>query len=407
MFKSISEWYDRWEQEQLDVLADPSLVAGVQPGYRRYCAQKLAELSPIERQELREFSITYQGRRLWIASAKLIAGFSLAGLLVHLLVPSTLSLPVVVMAANMLGFCALMAVVSVWFNYRKVANRKLQLAGFIIGCAIAGALVGVATAVGAGDKDAVDVLAKLPRTLAIITLGAGGLVVAPLLIIGALRNRRYEALTVQLQLDAERERMARELSESQLRLLRAQIEPHFLFNTLGAVQQLAEQGAPRAAELTANLIDFLRASLAEMRNEQASLGDEFRMIEAYLKVMQARLGERLRYSVSLPEALAHVSVPSMVLLTLVENAIKHGIEPALRGGEVQVSGQQAGDKIAIRIRDTGAGMSPVPGAGVGLDNVRRRLQLAYGGGASLALEDHGDGVVAEVTLPLESKEAAA
>ena len=101
-----------------------------------------------------------------------------------------------------------------------------------------------------------------------------------------MANRQYEALTVQRQQDAERDRLARALSESQLRLLRAQIEPHFLFNTLGAVQQLAEQGGPgaaRAAALTADLIAFLRASLAEMRSEQVPLQSEFDMVAAYLR----------------------------------------------------------------------------------------------------------------------------
>jgi len=235
------------------------------------------------------------------------------------------------------------------------------------------------------------------------------LIGVPMVVIGAFRNRHYEALTLQLQLEAERERMARELSESQLRLLRAQIEPHFLFNTLGAVQQLAEQRAPEAASLTANLIAFLRASLTEMRSEQASLGAEFTLVEAYLQVMQPRLGTRLRYSVSLPEALRSVSVPSMILLTLVENAIKHGIEPALRGGEVHMSAVQDGDSVVIRVVDTGAGMSPEPGSGLGLENVRHRLQLVHGDAASLRLEDNdsGDGIAAEIVIPFQCKQEAA
>ena len=401
MLNRIAEWYDGWEQEQLDVLADPSIAATLPAGYRRYAGQKLAELSPIERQQLREFSITYRGRRLWIALARLVLAFSAAGLLLSLVLPARYSLMHAVVLANLVGCAGGMALVSVWFNYRKFVSQKLRVLLSFIGFAVVGVLAGAAMSYVSGDKPLDVVLEKLPRALALAGIGVGLLVATPLIIIGALRNRHSEAIALQHQLDAERERMARELSESQLRLLRAQIEPHFLFNTLGAVQQLAEQGAPQAASLTASLIAFLRASMTEMRSDQTSLGAEFKLVEAYLQVMQPRLGERLRYSVSLPEALVSVSVPSMILLTLVENAVKHGIEPALRGGDIHVSARQDGGNIVICVRDTGAGMSAVPGTGVGLENVRRRLQLANGGKASLTLDDIGDGVAAEIVIPFQ------
>ena len=409
MLKRIAQWWSDWEQEQLNVLDDPGIADTLGPGYRRYAAQKIGELSQIERQQLREFCIAYRGRRLWIALAKMLLAFSAAGLLVHLLFPSQRSLPYIVMMANLIGFTAAMVLASVWFNYRKIANNKPRILWSIVLWAMAGILAGAVLSYATGDKSLDVILSNLPRKLALATLGAVMLVGVPLVIIGALRNRHYESLTLQLQLEAERERMARELSESQLRLLRAQIEPHFLFNTLGAVQQLAENRAPEAASLTANLIAFLRASLKEMRSEQATLGAEFKLVEAYLQVMQPRLGARLRYSLSLPDALVSVSVPSMILLTLVENAIKHGIEPALRGGDVNVSALQAGGNVVIRVVDTGAGMSAAPGAGVGLDNVRHRLQLVHGAAASLTLSDndHGDGVAAEIVIPFPSNRKTA
>jgi LytS/YehU family sensor histidine kinase len=189
-------------------------------------------------------------------------------------------------------------------------------------------------------------------------------------------------------------------------MLRAQIEPHFLFNTLGAVQQLAADGAPRAAALTADLIAFLRASFSDMRSEQVVLATEFATIESYLRVMQARMGARLRFALALPESLAQVEVPSMIVLTLVENAIKHGIEPALRGGEIRVSAAADRDSVRIRVHDSGVGMSATPGDGAGLDNVRRRLELAYGERAELALRDADPGLVAELVLPASVKEPA-
>lgn len=403
MLKRITKWYRDWEQEQLDVLDDPSIAATLAPGYRRYCGQKVGELSAIERKQLKEFSIAFRGRRLWTALAKMVLGFSVAGALFHVLFASRSSLSYSLMMANLIGFTVTMTLASVWFNYRKIASNKPRILGRIVLWAMSGVLLGALVSYATGDKSLDVILGGLPRTLTLAALGATMLVGLPLMVIGALRNHHYESLTLQLQLEAERERMARELSESQLRLLRAQIEPHFLFNTLGAVQQLAEQRAPEAASLTANLIAFLRASLTEMRCEQASLGAEFKLVEAYLQVMQPRLGNRLRYSLDLPEALASVNMPSMILLTLVENAIKHGIEPALRGGEVNVSAALSGNNVVIRVVDTGAGMGAAPGAGVGLDNVRHRLQLAYGAAASLTLSDnaHADGVAADIVIPFQ------
>lgn len=403
MLKRIANWYEGWEKEQLDVLENPAIAAALPPGCRRYGAMKLAELSAIERQQLREFSVNFRGRRLWLTLGKMVIAFIAAGVLLHLFFPFGRSLPHAVLLANLIGFTAAMALVSVWFNYRKLESQKFTILVKIMAYASAGVLLGAVVSYVSGDKSLDLVLERLPRNLVLGGFGAVMLVGAPMVIIGAFRNRHFEALTLQLQLEAERERMARELSESQLRLLRAQIEPHFLFNTLGAVQQLAEHGAPQAANLTASLIAFLRASLTEMRSEQASLGAEFKLVEAYLQVMQPRLGARLRYSLNLPDALACVSVPSMILLTLVENAIKHGVEPSLRGGDVEVSAERQGGKVVIRVRDTGAGLSPVPGVGLGLDNVRHRLQLAHGPAASLTLSDNdsGDGVSAEIVIPFQ------
>jgi LytS/YehU family sensor histidine kinase len=208
-------------------------------------------------------------------------------------------------------------------------------------------------------------------------------------------------LTAKLQMQAEQDRLDRQLSETRLRLLQAQIEPHFLFNTLGAVQQLAQNESPRAAELTANLITFLRASLGDMRTEQVTLQAELNLIEAYLKVMKTRLGNRLQFSLSLPPALALVQLPGMLVLTLVENAIKHGIEPALRGGAIDVVVTDQGTHFQIDVRDTGAGESLPTTLGVGLSNVKERLQLAYGTAGSFTLQtQEPSGMLATLRLPL-------
>ncbi|MGX9219609.1 sensor histidine kinase [Massilia varians] len=399
MWRKIIDWYEELEREHLAILERPELAAQVAPGYRRKMADSLATMSPIERQQLRDFSLTYRGRRFWLAIAKFALAFTCIGLLMELaLDKGSWIAPVVV--ANLLGFGLLMGGVGVWFNAtQSFKNTRRFVVGMLLG--VLGAFVGIVLGDG---RPLVEQMPKLMRMIPFVAL-IGALAAVPLIVLALYRRRQNAALMEQLQRDAERERLARELSESQLRMLRAQIEPHFLFNTLGAVQQLAADGAPRAAALTADLIAFLRASFSDMRCEQVSLKCEFATIESYLRVMQARMGTRLRFEMSLPDALASSEVPSMIVLTLVENAIKHGIEPSLRGGEIQVGAAAQDTGIRIWVRDSGVGMSDTPGNGAGLDNVRRRLQLAYGDAARLVLREAEPGLSAELHVPAK-KEAA-
>jgi LytS/YehU family sensor histidine kinase len=399
MWRKVVDWYREWEDEQIAVLEQPELAAKT-AGYRRVYYQKLAQRSPVERQQLRDFSVAFKGRRGWLATAALLIAFTLCGILLHLLWPAR-SWVAPVVTANVLGVALSFGLFGAWFNYRDIVRRKFRLLLTVLAFALLAAVGLSGGVLWISDQSSAAVMEKLPRVLAMI-LGAGLAVAVPMIVIGLLRNRQHEALTEQLQRDAERDRMARELAESQLRLLRAQIEPHFLFNTLGAVQQLAEHDAPRAAELTANLIAFLRASMNKMRSEQVALEAEFGLVEAYLRVMQVRLGARLRITLTLPPALGQVPVPSMIVLTLVENAIKHGIEPSLRGGDVMVSAEVLDATIRVRVQDSGVGMGAAGGSGTGLDNVRRRLQLAYGAGAGLALHDADPGLVADITIPLQA-----
>jgi sensor histidine kinase YesM len=407
MWNRIVEWHRGWESDQIMVLENPASVEQIPPGVRRKMHGVLAQLSPVERMQLRQFCEKYRGWRGYAMLGKLLVLFSLIGVALHLALPDKSLVKSIVMA-NVLGVAVLLTFSAAYFNYRKMVGKSLRIGLILVLCAGLGALVGASEAArekGIGLQEAIET-----RWLnaMLIGLGAGLFIAVPMAVVGALRNQQYHALTAQLELDAERERAGRALSESRLRMLHAQIEPHFLFNTLGAVQQLAEKEAPRAAELTADLIAFLRASLAEMRSERVTLDADFGLIDAYLKVMKVRLGERLRYTLSLPAPLAQVTVPSMMLLTLVENAIKHGIEPALRGGELHVSAEQQGTRIRLSVRDTGAGMGEQPGSGDGLENVRSRLQLIYGAAASLTVEDAADGgVLADIVLPINQEKASA
>ncbi|MFC5551436.1 sensor histidine kinase [Massilia aerilata] len=403
MWRRLSNWYHELEEEQLAVLAQPERAAQAPAGWRRRFAHKLAEMPALQRKQLRDFSLTYRGRRLHCALAGLALAFSLCAVPLHYALGAERWM-VSILAANMFGFSIAAALISAWFDYHRIVREKWKMLLTVLGFAVFGAVLGIGTAMWTRPKPLADVIAKLPHSFALI-VGAGLAMLVPLLAISMLRNRQAEAINAGLQREAEQARVARELSESQLRLLRAQIEPHFLFNTLGAVQQLAQHGAPRAAELTGNLIDFLRSSMRDMRSEQVCLSAEFGLVESYLKVMQVRLGERLRFSLQLPRALEPVQLPTMILLTLVENAIKHGIEPALRGGEVTLSAEAIGGAVRIRVQDGGVGMSTLPepdgGGGTGLDNVRHRLRLAYGDAACLELRDGEPGLIADLSIPLK------
>ncbi len=401
MLGRIANWYRGWEDELVAVLAQPELAARMPKGRRRCHAQVLADMPPLQRQQLHAFLLKYSGARRYCALAGLALMFSLGGVLLHLTV-SGLDLGSAIFAANMLGFPIAAAVISAWFDYRRLTQKRGKIILAVIAAAGGGIVASLALTAFMNDQSMAATLARMAGFLRGVVTGSL-VVMLPVLIIVLLRNRQYETLNAQLQREAEQAKLARELSESQLRLLRAQIEPHFLFNTLGAVQQLAQQGAPRAAELTGNLIDFLRSSMRDMRSEMVPLSAEFGLVESYLKVMQARLGERLRFTLQLPRALEQVQLPTMILLTLVENAIKHGIEPALRGGEVRVSAEAVEGALRIRVQDGGIGMSTLPepdgGGGTGLDNVRHRLRLAYGEQAGLRLLDGDPGLIADLSIP--------
>ena len=411
MWKKYTDWYRAIDDETLLVLRHPEMAGQVRGRLRGCIARKLATLTPIERQQFHDFMEKYRGTGFYIAAARMLLLFSAIGVLLHLMLPGELSWGQALGLSNAIGFAMSWAVLGVWFNYRKLARKKIRLlmALMLLLPFLAGLLIGLLTFVLNPGMSLADCMARGARIGGYATATAGLIYLVPMSIVAVWRNRQYEALALQLRQDAERDRLARELSESQLRLLRAQIEPHFLFNTLGAVQQLAEQGAPgaaRAAALTADLIAFLRASLAEMRSEQVALQSEFDMVAAYLRVMQARMGSRLRYALDLPAEFAQLTIPSMILLTLAENAIKHGIEPSLRGGEITMSAQQVDGMLRLRVRDTGMGLPQgdtghVPEGGLGLGNVRSRLRLSDPS-ASLSLRDGEEGgVIADILLPIK------
>lgn len=203
--------------------------------------------------------------------------------------------------------------------------------------------------------------------------------------------------------NTERERANQLEIESTLRLLKAQIEPHFLFNTLGLVQHLAEPTAPQAAALTADLITFLRATAHNLQADKLSLEDDFANCAAYLKIMQTRLPRRLSYDLVCADDLKRIQLPNGLILTLLENAIKHGIERSIHGGAIRIKAIKVLDELIIEVADTGVGFSDTIGHGLGLENIRNRLALTYGGKARLELEENSpSGIIARLVIPVST-----
>jgi signal transduction histidine kinase len=177
------------------------------------------------------------------------------------------------------------------------------------------------------------------------------------------------------QLRLRAETVERGAAEARLRLLQAQIEPHFLFNTLANLHTLIGSDPVRAQKMLEHLNDYLRATLAATRRDQGTLGDEFALLRGYLEVLAIRMGPRLAFSLSLPEELSEIKMPPMLLQPLVENAVKHGLEPKIDGGRIDVSARMDRETLVITIADTGLGLGDgsTAGTGVGLTNVRERL----------------------------------
>jgi Histidine kinase/Histidine kinase-, DNA gyrase B-, and HSP90-like ATPase len=191
------------------------------------------------------------------------------------------------------------------------------------------------------------------------------------------------------------------LKRARLQLLRAQMEPHFLFNTLATVGALARIDRVAAVDMIDHLMRYLSEALPKLRQEETSLAQEFQLVGAYLRIHQIRMGMRLSYELSDPDDLGAERIPTMLLLTLVENSVKHGINPTVGGGYIRVAASRVNAALVLQVSDSGSGMAVTEGHGMGLANVRSRLTLLYGKGAVLTLaRANTRGTVATVSLPL-------
>jgi len=202
---------------------------------------------------------------------------------------------------------------------------------------------------------------------------------------------------------AERDRayFVQRMEEARLKMLQAQIEPHFLFNTLANVRGLYATDAVTADHMLENVTRYFEAALPDMRAAHSTLGREAALTTAYLEIQAIRMGRRLAFGVDVPEALAQVPFPPLMLLTLAENAIKHGLAPLREGGALRVSASAGSGELAVRVADSGRGFTQTSGGGTGLANIRARLAALYGNAGRLAVARNDPrGVVATITVPL-------
>ena len=205
--------------------------------------------------------------------------------------------------------------------------------------------------------------------------------------------------------EARAQQAQRQAAEAQLRLLEAQLEPHMLFNTLANLRVLIAADPPRAQAMLDQLIAFLRAMLTASRAGRHALSAEFSRLADYLALMKVRMGERLQTQLDLPDELANLPVPTLLLQPLVENSIRHGLEPSVAGGRIEIGAARDGDQLELRVRDTGLGLAQAVSDGThfGLQQVRERLATLYGDRATLTLSPAGDaegGTLALIRLPI-------
>ena len=216
-----------------------------------------------------------------------------------------------------------------------------------------------------------------------------------------VRQKEAFARNQKLAFALERSELEREALDARLHLLQAQVAPHFLFNTLANVQALVDAGSPHAPVVLRSLTAYLRAAVPLLHESAATIERELQLVRPYLELMQMRMPDRLQYAMNVDQGALNVRCPPTTVLTLVENAVRHGIDPSEEGGRIDIDIDRRGDRCVVRVTDTGAGLQPsADGLGTGLTTLRERLQLIFGDAAQLRVTSAAPrGVAVEVDMP--------
>jgi signal transduction histidine kinase len=276
---------------------------------------------------------------------------------------------------------------------REAAQVLAVVVGSVVGTILAGLVKG---------RDISQMFNERLAGVAIsmgLGIGFGCIIVAAMI----LREKHARDQARIAQAEAERHQLEKNVLEAQLQIMQAQVEPHFLFNTLANVQHLVETDAQSASRVLESLIQYLRAALPQMREGATNLGREVDMARAFLEIHRVRMGSRLEFAIDVPEELKCRAFPPMMLISLVENAIKHGVDPCCECGLVTIRAQEGEGRLRVSVADTGEGVQPKQGGGVGLTNIRERLKALYGSSARLVMEENAPrGVVASIEVPATS-----
>jgi signal transduction histidine kinase len=284
---------------------------------------------------------------------------------------------------------------------RWVARWALQLGAVALVVPFAAALAYTLTTLG----DPVPWYETPAKLSGFGQMVGAGLLFSPWIAMAALyRHVNGQAQRQALSFELERSEFARDALDSRLRLLQAQVEPHFLFNTLANVRELVDSGSPQASSVLNSLIAYLRAAVPNLNAVTTTMRQELDLVRAYLELMHMRMPDRLQFAIDVDDAALQIQCPPMTLLTLVENAVRHGIDPAEDGGEITVTVTLHDGRCQVQVSDTGIGLAKIglaqdghakpdsKGLGTGLANLRERLQLVFAGDAELhlsALTPHG------------------
>jgi signal transduction histidine kinase len=231
------------------------------------------------------------------------------------------------------------------------------------------------------------------------------LLVAPWTALAAVvRQKEAVARHQNLAFALERSELERQALDARLHLLQAQVAPHFLFNTLANVQALVDSGSPHASTVLRSLVQYLRAAVPLLHDPAATIERELRLVRPYLELMQMRMPDRLEYAMNVDPAALALRCPPTTLLTLVENAVRHGIDPSEEGGRIDIDIARRGERCVVRVSDTGVGLQPPAGGpGTGLATLRERLRVTFGDAAQLRLASGATGGAAvEVDMPAQT-----
>ncbi len=309
-----------------------------------------------------------------------------------------------IVRALVVGLCAMLAfgIAERWPRRlpRRFARWVWQVLALIVAVPL-GALLAYWLTTGGAPR-----FAEYPARLigfAQLTF-AGVLFGAWIAMVAIVRQRDMLAHEQRLAFERERSELARQALDARMRLLQAQVQPHFLFNTLANVQALVDTGSAQASQVLRSLIAYLRAAVPRLNDSETTFGQELELVRAYLELMHMRMPDRLQFTLNVDAAVLELRCPPMTLLTLVENAVRHGIDPSEDGGVIDVSAQLRDGRCLVRVSDSGVGLQRAGnGLGTGLSTLRERLQLFFGTDAQLRLAAREPrGVCAELDLPAQS-----